>query len=156
MTVRKLKLTQLRLPPFREQRKPKWEYIGKLADDIAEHGLMSPLIVVKSATSKTYRILCGVMRYRALKLLRCPTVMCEVYDKPLEPQCFMLGDPLPPRDVMTRLEIGTRAQSILAANPSLSIRKLAGMLAISPTQLRRCIKVAEEAKKTIDKASGRP
>lgn len=147
MKLRTLKLSQLRLPPPAKRRKHKWEFIGLLADNIAEHGLMSPLMVCKSKSGKTYRIICGVARYRALKLLGNTTAMCEVYSQDpgyeyLTLICPSKCEPIP------MAEVGRKALAIQRRRPDLSLRKIAYYFGLSATHLRRCI----EAAKVVDKS----
>jgi ParB/RepB/Spo0J family partition protein len=116
-----------------------WEEVGKLADDIKAHGLITPIMVVEY-DENDYFVLTGVRRFRACKLLGMSQIQCEVVRLSDMAECVQARD-------LTPTELGERAHYLVKRYPDRET-DIAKMMNLTVKIMRSYMKLA--AKKTVD------
>ena len=79
MRVCYVSFNKLRLPELYFRYSIDWNHVRRLADSIAKHGLLEPLLVRK-LNDNEYEVLDGVHRYYALKILHISKVKVRITD----------------------------------------------------------------------------
>jgi len=131
------------------QRRHTWEYIGKLADHMGAHGLLSPLTVTPIAGGE-YHIISGLARYEAARLLGYEQIQCDVVEVEEMAECAVCRP-----EALTIKELGEEMLHHMEHFPNVTYEKLAELEGLAPSTIRKYIaraKKAREAKKAIDKS----
>ena len=61
------------------------ETLRELADSIAKHGVLQPILVESAEEEGTYKLLIGERRLRAARMAGLPTVPAQILEEPLKP-----------------------------------------------------------------------